>query len=287
MPSFCKREITSWQQFNKYVLNELAPHGWTYRGQSKDWPLSTTIERALLGWDIDQKEAPRIEFQTMREFRRRIRDPLYERVHSDTLFCLALMQHHGAPTRLLDCTYSPYVAAAFAIQDGFSGTCPVIWCFRAEWCEEVARKATEPANLVDLRNDDEKRTDRTFVPLYQIGSPAGSGKRWKFVNQENPLQLHERLTTQQGTFLCPADLEVSFSDNLTAMPGSISKSNVIKLVLKLDKRAATEFVQCLKSMNLSFAALFPGLDGFARSIGQQIFHYRELANTGAGFGTKL
>jgi hypothetical protein len=223
----------------------------------------------------------------MREFRRRIRDPLYERVHSDTLFCLALMQHHGAPTRLLDCTYSPYVAAAFAIQDGFSGTCPVIWCFQTKWCEEVARKATEPENLVDLRNDDEKRTDETFVPLYQIGSPASSGKRPKFVIQENPLQLNERLTTQQGTFLCPADLDVSFSDNLKAMPGWTLESDVIKLVLKLDKGAATEFVRYLKSMNLSFAALFPGLDGFARSIGQQIFHYRELANIGAGFGTKL
>jgi hypothetical protein len=35
-------------------------------------------------------------------------------------------------------------------------------------------------------------------------------------------------------------------------------------------------------MNLSYAALFRGLDGFARSIGQQIVHYEELADGGAG-----
>jgi hypothetical protein len=50
---------------------------------------------------------------------------------------------------------------------------------------------------------------------------------------------------------------------------------------------ATEFVRNLKSMNLSFAALFPGLEGFARSIGQQLFHYKDLANTGAGLSTAV
>jgi hypothetical protein len=32
----------------------------------------------------------------------------------------------------------------------------------------------------------------------------------------------------------------------------------------------------LKRMNLSSAALFPGLDGFARSLGEHLFHFDEL-----------
>jgi hypothetical protein len=66
------------------------------------------------------------------------------------------------------------------------------------------------------------------------------------------------------------------------MPDCTSENNLVKLRLKLQKEAATAFVQNLKSMNLSFAALFPGLDGFAQSIGQQIFHYRRLAKQKTG-----
>jgi hypothetical protein len=284
MLNFFQKNIRSWDQFYSFIaeMGGCSPH-WIYRGQVKDWELRTAIERVLLSWAIDLSEATSIEFQTIREFRRRIGDPMHAQVHSDTLFCLALMQHHGAPTRLLDCTYSPFVAASFAIQDGFVDTAPVIWCFRGKWCEDAARRATKSKQLFEQRNDDRQRTDKTFKPLYQLrpSASSGSGNRG-FVKPENALQLNERLTTQQGVFLCPADLGRGFTDNLKAMPGWDSKDNVVKLRLKLKKDAAIEFVRNLKSMNLSFAALFPGMDGFARSIGQQIFHYEALAKDRTG-----
>lgn len=74
----------------------------------------------------------------------------------------------------------------------------------------------------------------------------------------------------------------SFVKNVQAMKGWNSKDNVAKLRLEMDKDEAIHFVQNLKSMNLSFASLFPGLEGFARSIGQQLFHFQDLAQKGAG-----
>jgi hypothetical protein len=118
MPDPKNRDIDSWSAFYKFVRDH-KDHKWIYRGQTRDWPLATTIERTLNNWEIDMKNATSIEFQTIREFRRRMREPQHHRVHNDTLFCLALMQHHGAPTRLLDCTYSPFAAAAFAMEKGY------------------------------------------------------------------------------------------------------------------------------------------------------------------------
>ena len=285
MLDFAVKDINSWEEFHKCILEQnprVYEHGWIYRGQTKKkWPLETTLARSLFDWNIELKDAAAIEFQTIREFRRRLRDPQYNRVHTDTLSCLALMQHHGAPTRLLDCSYSPFAAAAFAIEKGPMDT-PVVWCFRGEWLKEEARKKTLHKYLFDQRNDDRERTDHTFLPLYQLGADAKS-ETVQFVKAENPLHFSERMTAQQGVFLCPADLGVSFAENLKAMSDWHKESNVVKLHLNLlDMPKAIEFAGNLKSMNLSFATLFPGLDGFARSISQQMFHYSELQKNRAG-----
>jgi hypothetical protein len=280
MRDFVTKTIRSWDEFTKLVPKAQV-HSWIYRGQSEEkWPLATTIERALGRWEINLKNATSIEFQLIREFRRRLNLPEYARCHNDTLFCLALMQHYGAPTRLLDCTYSPYVAAAFAMEQGVKKV-PTIWAFHGRWCE---REATRVAStLVKLRNHDAQRDDQTFSELYQLQSstPEGSS-RWKFVKHENPLHLNERLAAQQGGFLCPADLACSFESNLQAMDGWDSDEHIVKFRLDLTVEEARDFVRNLRNMNLNYAAFFPGLDGFARSLGQQIVHYKDLADGGSG-----
>jgi hypothetical protein len=191
------------------------------------------------------------------------------------------MQHHGAPTRLLDCTYSPFVAAAFALESGRIDKSPVVWCFRGEW---GAQEAMPPA-ISKLRNFDGDRNDATFKKLYQLqepGAPPEVPHRRKFVRAENPFYLNERLTAQQGVFLCPADIQSTFNENLQSMSGCDRADNIVKIVLKLSNGEAINFIRELRNMNLSFATLFPGLDGFAKSIGQQIIHYHDLAQARAG-----
>ena len=90
--------------------------GWLFRGhRCTTWRLETSLERAARRCGVPQADYER---SVWREFRRHAhaylpRVPL----ESNTLEWLALMQHYGAPTRLLDFTESFWIALYFAFED--------------------------------------------------------------------------------------------------------------------------------------------------------------------------
>jgi hypothetical protein len=132
------------------------------------------------------------------------------------------------------------------------------------------------AKLVESRSGDELRTDRTFVPLYIRNN------RSRFVSLENAIALNQRLTLQQGIFTCPGYVGTHLVSNLQAMPGWDHEENLVQLRLELVPAAAREFASKLKAMNVSSAVLFPGLDGFARSLRELMFLYERQAQDKIG-----
>src|SRR5262249_24370581 len=133
-------------------------------------------------WQSDITLSPKIKQQMIRDFQRRYPDQADAAIHKDTLYCLALMQHHEAPTRLMDWTYSPFVAAKFAA--GEEGTRDAaIWCLNTEWCQKTAEADPVVGNNLKLRADDAFRNNVTFHPIYL-------GARRRFVYLENPLRLN-------------------------------------------------------------------------------------------------
>jgi hypothetical protein len=72
-------------------------------------------ERKALRRKLEGQNILKIEEGLLREFKRKSSFSLSRAKPVHRLEWLALMRHYGAPTRLLDWTYSIYVAAFFSL----------------------------------------------------------------------------------------------------------------------------------------------------------------------------
>ena len=97
-----------WERLLRWATARQAPH-WIFRGQSRDWPLRPSAGRRK-NYTID------VERLMLDEFKRHAVSHFDTDPIRDNWNWLALAQHHGLPTRLLDWTYNPLVAAFFAAQ---------------------------------------------------------------------------------------------------------------------------------------------------------------------------
>lgn len=89
-PESASHQVTTWKQFLALV-SPLSRARWIFRGQPKDLPLATRLERALKNWEVPLKHARKIEYEMIRDFRRRLSEPVYPHIQEDTLYCLALI----------------------------------------------------------------------------------------------------------------------------------------------------------------------------------------------------
>jgi len=93
----------------------------------------------------------------------------------------------------------------------------------------------------------------------------------------NPFRLNKRLTMQQGLFLLVGDAKATFRENLDGCFTNEQdlRQNVHRISLGSSKSERNAILFELKKMNISNEVLFPGLDGFAKSLGER-FAYREV-----------
>lgn len=124
--------VKNWEE---YISLTGKLDGWAFRGQqNSNWELLSSLSRYLAAYISDVCSWKTREERSIRIFRRKAHTYLTNStVLENDLRCLSLMQHHGAPTRLLDFTKSPFVAAFFALETAtsdaavFALNTPVLW----------------------------------------------------------------------------------------------------------------------------------------------------------------
>jgi len=264
-------------------LDEIGNNGdWIFKGLHSEWNLKNTLERVLIKAGIKDREGyPKIEKEIIREFQRLYKGKDLYRVRNDTLYCLSVMQHHGAPTRLLDFTYSIYIALYFALEYATdnrpvssANTGLAIWCINTKWLIDHPT-SINIFGLMERYFFDECRDEESFHRIYM-------GNQYTFVGLENPVQINQRLHLQQGLFLCTGNIRKSFEDNICEFEGWQKQSNIQKVICRVPIGDVQKALEKCRRMNVSRETLFPGLDGFAQSMKYNLLHYKRQAESRIG-----
>ncbi|MBI2360803.1 MAG: FRG domain-containing protein, partial [Deltaproteobacteria bacterium] len=228
------------------------------------WGLETEFERSVNKFAPKAKDYPKLEGGLIRLFKRQFRQfGLPSPGENDFMEWLAVMRHYGAPTRILDWTYSFYPALFFAVEEAKAES--AVWALDTKWTDRQCKEKypTEWKLVETDGSDPNARCFKTFKEVFLA--------KKSFVINMNSYNQNQRLVIQQGTFLCPGNIEASFEENLLALAdGKSLDSNVVKYVITGDAEERREILKRLHRMNMNRATLFPGLDGFAQSLKTRI-----------------
>jgi hypothetical protein len=159
----------------------------------------------------------------------------------------AIMQHYRVPTRLLDWSLSPLVAAYFAVSDHWDRD-GAIWSISISTVERATLQK-DPGGYV--------RPDPRRVAYANNELPP---KTYVF----RPSVASERSYPQQGLFTVCSNLTADHALTL------VDKSDGAGTKMIIPARAKPRMLDELRSVNISAATLFPGLDGVGRTIADRI-----------------
>lgn len=263
-------EISQWKDFLGHLVPRDGFRSWLFRGQADArWPLVSSLTRYLTTYGLKDRTAdwPALEARILRVFKRKAHLLLSHVPRDDDDFqWLAIMQHHGAPTRLLDFTWSPWVAAFFALERSVAEKAAV-WAIHPKQVRDTYASDANDVSEYDLRQRS------AYAEMYLHNQKS-------FVWQGEPMVVNQRLNLQQGTFLVPSRLDVTLENLVDADETS---DRIVRFVLDV-ARLRNDAMAMLYDSNITRATLFPDLDGLATSLAYELeWHWAYDPKTGAEY----
>lgn len=225
---------------------------WVFRGvcdASAD--LSTSLMRVASG----HQELARLENHILRNFRKYAHFEVDSAVGGSIWNWMALAQHHGLQTRLLDWTYSPLVGAHFATNDTRSFNMDgAIYCINHRRANELLPASLKKqAGIAGFDVFTAEMLDRVADTVEKFDGLSKD----TFVIFLEPPSLDARIVNQFALFSLTNDPARPLDALLEKHP-EIARKIVIPSKLKWEVRHK------LDQAGVTERVLYPGLDGLSR-----------------------
>jgi hypothetical protein len=286
-----------------FQLNQNFMSQFIFRGQANsEWKLKTSLERLVerLHPNNRVRKLPIYYEQDMiDEFKWKY--PIYEKnlipQKDEYIEWLSLMQHYGAPTRMLDFSYSLYVALFMAIDNSYYDNSS-IWAINKNIIGEKSFLAYREKHKLGSSAVLTKELDNY---IYECANKSISSCLFRLnptinnlfeAKQNNdlfivrPRRCNERINRQQGLFVIPDDICVPFEEILQSLlpntnsekipikdiishsndKGRLSENIIALLKINIPKELRLGITNSLRQMNITCETMYPGIEGLAKSL---------------------
>lgn len=235
-------------------LHDLRRAGWLFRGEAcwNDTRQSSLGRRIAVRQPSPEKYAAN-EADLINLFRSGALphlQPSHMTLTTGVFGWLVLMQHHGAPTRLLDWSWSVWVAAYHAVC-GCKGEDGYVWAF-------------DTSVLSERSTPEQRAAGRRLMKAEEFPEwIAATLEAPRFVLSCGTVECTDRMVAQQGTFtMC----NPPWIDHTEELAQSLPTESLHLLPVPASLKPA--LMQTLAEMNLSAASLYPGMDGIGRRVAE-------------------
>ena len=281
-------EVNAVQELLSFMESLQNRRRFMYRGQcDPKWPLETKTERNVPDTYKRLVGIEKLELDMLAQFQRRAHLHLRSQdvpKTEDRVEWLAMIQHHGGPTRLLDFTKSVCIATYFAVNDPTQCEAAAVWAVNWQgilW--NLQCKLTELG--IATREEADELLNRALLDLSAtaglIDDSLSRKNRFDAVVPVAPFRQNRRQLHQNGVFVAPLNINNSFMDNLreSCWPQPDFGDEVVKPISELsapDQHAVIKFIikhhrheeirRQLRGIGLRTETLFPDLEGEARAL---------------------
>ncbi len=247
---------------------------YSYRGQANsNWELQTLLERR---GDISGRHLSMsiVEENLLNRFKRNAlnyKPPVELPEESKNAEWLSIIQHYGGPTRLLDFTKSFSIALFFAFERKMNLKSRAVWCFH-----NVLVNSSNPEITLKYQNSEE-----------YIDACLQNEIIKDHIRFVDPFIKNERIDKQQGIFLCPSRVSLSFEsvlyrcfnlnknriiarkfkyrgNNKKELKDIFDTGVLIKIIIPDDFRDYIS--EYLKTNYITHTQLFPDFEGLIKSL---------------------